>query len=267
MTLTTDFGTRDPYVASMKGVILTLAPRVTLVDITHEIPPQDIREGMRAIHEAHRYFPSETIHIVVVDPGVGSARRILCVSTDQGMFLAPDNGVLTGILEEFSSPKIVVVERDDLCLPTVSATFHGRDIFAPIAAHLALGLDPNDLGPPTKTPTLLPRRAPIVDVLAGRIRGEIVHIDHFGNLITNITLSQVEVLQGDLRVAVESNVESHPVPIQSTYSDFPPGELGALLESTGHLEIAIHGGSAAATLGVSVGAPVEVESRPGTDEK
>lgn len=253
ITLTTDFGTADGYVGAMKGVILNLAPEVTVVDIGHDVPPQDVRHGVRLLATAAPYFPSGTIHVAVVDPGVGSSRRGIALRTPIGTFVGPDNGLFTPFLAE----RLVCVALTNPAThrhPT-SGTFHGRDVFAPVAGHLANGLPLAELGPPVDDPVLLPR--PQTRRLAdGRLRAEVVYVDRFGSLITNvgplehdeIDLSDILVVVGDLSLRV-----------RRTYVDEVPGALFALVGSDGYLEIAARADSAAERLGLGVGAKVEVQ--------
>ncbi|MDD9975858.1 MAG: SAM-dependent chlorinase/fluorinase, partial [Candidatus Poribacteria bacterium] len=199
ITLTTDFGIRDTYVGIMKGVILGINPNVQVVDLTHAIPPQDIYEAAFSIYAAHSYFPRGTIHVIVVDPGVGSDRRAIVCQTDNAFFVCPDNGVLSYLLqstENEARPPVNAVEIQNKAyyLPEVSNTFHGRDIFAPIAAHLSLGIPLEDLGPPVQTLVQLPIQAP--ELSGNTLTGQIVKIDRFGNAITNISESAIAGLEG-----------------------------------------------------------------------
>ena len=245
VTLLTDFGTSDPYVGVMKGVILTICPSARIVDITHHVPPQDIAAAALALSAAYRYFPLNTIHVAVVDPGVGTGRRIIMAETPNGTFLAPDNGILSEILDEAPADCLLSVENSDIFLYPVSPTFHGRDIFAPAAAHLACGVDPKLLGSEVEPHTLVRSELfPKPQIIAGgAIEGAVVTIDHFGNLITNIRETelagmigsvQVEVLTGELRIAG----------ISRTYQAVPAGAPLALIGSTGRLEIAVNQGDA-----------------------
>ena len=183
ITLMTDFGLRDPYVGVMKGVILSRCPACTLVDLTHGISPHSILEANFAIRGSYRFFNEGTLHVIVVDPGVGGSRRILFLEKNGHLFLAPDNGVLTGFLD---NPDILrTVENDDLFLKEVSSTFHGRDIFAPVAAEIAKGLDPRELGPEVDDPVTIAWSEPNFN--QDNIEGNVIYIDVFGNLVTNIT--------------------------------------------------------------------------------
>jgi hypothetical protein len=262
LTLTTDFGTRDSYVAAMKGVVLSRVRDATIVDVTHDIPPQGVREAARTLLEAVRTFPPDTVHVAVIDPGVGSERRILCVASALGIFLAPDNGVLTRVLDAArrrdTAPEVFAVERPDLSLGDVSATFHGRDIFAPVAAHLLLGLAPCDLGPPVTDPVRLSLEVARRDDATGRIDGEVVHVDRFGNLVTNVSERLLPEHRSRLAIEVGSvRLEG----MVASYAALARERPGALIESSGHLEIAVAGGSAAEILGLGVGARVVVLCR------
>ena len=185
ITLTTDFGASSGYVAEMKGAILAVNPRATIVDITHVVPPQDIRAGALALRETTRSFPPGTIHVAVVDPGVGSARGLIYAAVGEQQYLAPDNGLLSGLARLERPSTIISLTRPDYWARTVSATFHGRDILAPVAAWLSAGLEPTRLGDPQ--PSMVELDWPEVKVAAGRIEGAVESVDSFGNLITNIT--------------------------------------------------------------------------------
>ena len=206
ITLTTDFGTSDAYVGVMKGVILGINLHVQIVDITHAVPPQDIHEAAFLIHSAHHYFPKGTIHVIVVDPGVGSDRRAIVCQIDGAFFVCPDNGILTYLLQtienaEELSGNVVAIQNQTYCLPEVSNTFHGRDIFAPVAAHLSLGIPLDDIGLPAHNLIRFPM--PPITISDGKLVGEIIKIDSFGNAITNISaaaLRQVLLLMSFGRV-------------------------------------------------------------------
>ena len=186
ITLTTDFGTADGFVGAMKGVILSLAPQATVIDVTHGIPPHDVRAGAFALETALPYFPQNAIHVVVVDPGVGSERAAILVETEQGRFVAPDNGVLTSVVPNDSAAHVYSLDKPNYWRRQVSATFHGRDVFAPVAAHLARGVRPALLGTPRAEMVRLPWPQPHRH--GDEIRGEVIHVDRFGNLITNVRL-------------------------------------------------------------------------------
>jgi S-adenosylmethionine hydrolase len=276
ITLTTDFGDEDGYVGTMKGVILSIAPDVRLVDLSHHIPPQDIRRAAFVVAEAAPYFPPGTIHVAVVDPGVGSGRRALIVETERALFVGPDNGLFSFILDNHPEACCYAIEEPAYRLPQVSYTFHGRDIFAPAAAHLARGVPPAAFGPPVTDPVRLP--PPRLDLEEERIVGEILHADRFGNLVTSIGRLQWQgaalVLQpafgplarrfpvlfraGEARVEVGDRVLSG---ILHTFAEAKPGELIAYPGSSGFLEIGLVNGCAAAALEARRGDPVVVRVR------
>jgi S-adenosylmethionine hydrolase len=247
ITLTTDFGEDSPYVAAMKGVILSVNPDVRLLDLSHQIPPQDIRHAAFFLAAAIPYFPSSVLHVVVVDPAVGSERAVLYVEVEGHRLLAPDNGCWT-TLPSASSPRVICLAEPRFWRQRVSATFHGRDIFAPAAGHLSRGLDPRELGPQTDSWVRLPSFP--AQQTGDRITGEVLFVDRFGNLLTNIPAECVgkprAVLVGDKEVTRWVR----------TYADAAPGTLVALTGSSGHVEIALCQGNAARRLGAAVGTPV-----------
>jgi S-adenosylmethionine hydrolase len=256
ITITSDFGMRDTYVAAMKGVILSLNRAVQIIDITHEIPPQDIRRGALCVMGVHRYFPAGTIHIVVVDPGVGSDRPLICVSMHDQLFLAPDNGVLSWAARGARSIDRVILFEERFWVTEISATFHGRDILAPVAAHLTLGVLPRQLGRPVDLWVELPWPSP--DVRDDRVNGELLLIDHFGNLITNIGATDIP---GNPASHLVSCGRTDRIRLVRTYADGKEGELIALVGSMGLLEIAVRNGNAAERLGAQVGTQVSVRVR------
>ncbi|GAB4532256.1 MAG: SAM-dependent chlorinase/fluorinase [Anaerolineae bacterium] len=247
ITLTTDFGLADGYVGTMQGVILGIAPQVTLVDLSHQIPAQDVRAGAFVIYQAVPYFPSETIHVVVVDPGVGSQRRALAVRTNQGTFVAPDNGVLSYVLASGEVQEAVSLTNPAYQLPQVSTTFHGRDIFSPAAAHLANGVPLEKLGPRAinlvRLPMPRPQPTPQGDLIA-----HVMHIDRFGNLI-------LDAVDGDVDVRSSFELGGRQIKgLSQTFADVATGELLAYIGSSrDHVEIAVREGNAAQTMGLSVG--------------
>jgi hypothetical protein len=255
VTLLTDFGVGSHYVAAMKGVILSINRQATIVDLTHDILPQDIRQGAWVWAEVAQRFPTGTIHVAVVDPGVGTARRILYALVAGQHFVAPDNGLLSRLALRTPASKMIALENPRFWLPSVSSTFHGRDIMAPVAAHLSLGLDPDELGRPSGQCVQLDW--PEVHVLPGKIQGSVSSIDSFGNLITDITSEMLrDAPNGEgTRVVCDEHETSG---IFRTYADQPPMTLLALIGSSGYLELAIVGESAAAMLGIPKGTPVTV---------
>jgi S-adenosylmethionine hydrolase len=255
ITLTTDFGADSPYAAAMKGVILSIHPAVTIVDISHVVPPQDIARGALVLEDVTPWFPPDTIHVAVVDPGVGTERPILYARIGSQQYIAPDNGLL-GRLMARTEPSLVLklMEREHW-LPEVSNTFHGRDIMAPVAARLSLGLDPRRLGPVVEQFTSLDVPVPLL--LDDKIRGKVIAIDSFGNLITNITHDLLAGRPNDTRCCVVCGIYE-TFGIYRTYGEQVQGMLVALIDSSGRLELAVVDDSAAERLGVAVGTPVVV---------
>jgi S-adenosyl-L-methionine hydrolase (adenosine-forming) len=253
ITLTTDFGEGSRYVAAMKGVVLSINPGVQLVDISHSVPHQDIRTGAIVLAETTRWFPPDTIHVAVIDPGVGSMRRIVYARIGSQHFIAPDNGLLSCLAMVERPAKIVCLSEPRHWLPDVSHTFHARDIMAPVGARLSLGLPPEELGQPLDQ--LIELSWPEVQRVPNRIEGEIVEVDSFGNLITNITREMLHGVPTNEVVVVKCQ-EHETQGIFSTYSDQPSMTFMAHVGSTGRLELAIVDENASAMLGVKVGAGV-----------
>jgi S-adenosyl-L-methionine hydrolase (adenosine-forming) len=253
ITLTTDFGLADPFVGIMKGVILGIAPEAQIIDVTHDIRSYGILEAAFMIDSAYRYFPAGTIHVIVVDPGVGSARRPIAAAAKEHTFVAPDNGVLSYILQgDAATPAAYWIKNPSLFLNAASQTFHGRDIFAPVAAHLALGTPIESVGPRildfVKKP--LPKPRPQGDKLVGTV----LRIDKFGNIITNLKRSHLGT-DFSIRVAGLSITR-----LCASFSEAEPGEFFAVEGSTGYIELALNQGSAADRLNVGLGAEIELES-------
>lgn len=274
ITLMTDFGEADGYVGAMKGVILSIAPGARVVDITHQIPPQDVRRAALALLEFYPYFPPKTIHLIVVDPGVGTERRAIAVQTPGGRFVAPDNGVLSYVLANEPEYTAVSLMNPAYHRPNPSRTFHGRDVFSPAVAHLAAGVDLHDLGPITTDLVRLPLPRPVVSSTG--IQGKILRIDHFGNALTNIqylrwkdetTLMYSPALPGD-DVAEPVTFQADRVTvmvgrhiftgIHPTYSVVSPGQPIVIVGSGGELEIAVNRGDAGNALEISAGDLVNV---------
>ena len=255
LTLSTDFGNGSPYVAAMKGVILSINPAATIVDLTHDIPAQDIRHGALVLDDVTRWFPEGTIHVAVVDPGVGTSRAIVYAEVAGQKYVAPDNGLLSRLAARTPPAKLVRLSNPEYWLDPVSATFHGRDIMAPAAARLSLGLEPERLGPPLEK--LVTLDWPGVRVGPRRIEGSVLEIDRFGNLITNITADMLVGRPTDGRACVICNVYE-TWGIRRAYADQSSGTLIALIDSGGRLELAIVGDSAASRLGVHLGERVVV---------
>jgi len=272
ITLTTDFGLVDAYVGAMKGVMLGIAPDARLVDITHQITPQDLRQTAYVLCTVYRFFPPHTVHLVVVDPGVGGARRAIALRTPRGSFVGPDNGIFSYVMAEQPVDAAVELADPRYHRARVSQTFHGRDIFAPAAAHLAAGVPIDQFGPPVLDPVTLP--LPQLRVNPGVIVGEVLHVDHFGNVITSIgrlawkaekltlkpAFRETAAREVDFQ-ADEASImtEGHEIQgVRRTYSEVEPGDVLALVGSTGHLEISVCQGSGARELGLRAGDPVEL---------
>jgi S-adenosylmethionine hydrolase len=261
ITLTTDYGASDHFTAVMKGVILSINPEVNIVDITHSVLAHDILDGAMAIGQAFRYFPPKTIHVVVVDPGVGTERRPLLVAGDQHYFVGPDNGVLSSVYEQSESLHVWNVISEHYFRQPVSKTFHGRDIFAPVAAWLTKSWQTSSFGEPI---TDFVRFAiPKAKVNGNQVQGAVLRVDHFGNLITNVTVEDVPdllVASGNLKINVGNGQVSKVV---RTFAEGAAGEVVGLIGSSGYLEISVNKGNASRTLGVGRGAEVTVELAPG----
>jgi len=254
ITLTTDFGTSDHFSGTMKGVILGISPAAAIVDITHQVQPFDVTDGAFTIAQAAPYFPKKTIHVVVVDPGVGSARRPLLAEMGGQYFIAPDNGVLSMI---FARGKAVVrhIANDRYFLKPLSRTFHGRDVFAPVAAYLASGILPSRFGPRIDDPIVLNFDTPVSKGHQAWT-GSILKVDRFGNLITNL---DVHKFAGVSTRAFALKVGSQTITrLALTFTECEPGELFVVAGSSGFLEVASNSGSAANLLGCGAGSPVEL---------
>jgi len=304
IVLTTDFGTTDAYAGVMKGVILHINPAAGIVDLTHQIQPQNIHQAAFILGTSHRFFPAGAIHIVVVDPGVGTERRALLLLTPMAWFLAPDNGVLSAAIQPFgqwTSQKSPLTQRGkegisslgesgrvpvpsgcsayeltnrEYWLHPVSETFHGRDIFAPVAAHLSLGIRPESVGTPVSD--LVGLSMPEPTRQGSAIRGQVIYVDHFGNLVTNIPAEQLagaapkrRGAPGQIQVEIKGQLirrlsrTYHEVGQQARGQGGRTGSsLLALIGSHGYLEIAVRDGNVALELGVSVGEPVYVVTAP-----
>jgi len=263
VALLTDFGNQDHYVGGMKGAILTVCPDATLVDLAHEIPAHDVTAGALALASSWRDFPPQTVFVAVVDPGVGSARRGLALEAGGYRFVGPDNGILSLVMADVEGPAALhEIANASLLRPDVSATFHARDVFGPVAAHLARGLPIAQVGPVVSDPVTLPQ--PILRALGkGEWEATVVHVDRFGNLITNLRRRELEEVLAsvandwsDIVVVVEGEI----LPLARTYADVPEGEGCALMGSSGRLEVAVHRGNAARLLGAGTGAPVRVRA-------
>jgi hypothetical protein len=257
ITLTTDFGAADWFVGTMKGVILGLQPRARLVDITHEIPAGDIRAGAFALAASHGFFPRGTVHVAVVDPGVGSRRRAIVVQTVNYLFVGPDNGVLCLALAREKIKAVHQITNEQLFLHPVSNTFHGRDVFAPIAANLSKGLPLARVGAPLKEFVKLSWPEP--QRTRNSIKGEIAYIDRFGNAITNVGNATLTSLgEGSCEIIVRGK---RLCSLQPFYQALPHGNPVAVPGSSGFLELAVNGGSAAKQFKLRVGERVVVRFR------
>jgi S-adenosylmethionine hydrolase len=264
ITLTTDFGYDDAYVAAMKGAILEINPGATIVDISHSVDPQNVRQGAFVFSTAYSYFPQDTIHVVIVDPGVGGPRRAIIVETDNAIFVAPDNGVLSYVLQTRSKKRASGLSLARLAPQSqafeitnpkfwrqpVSPTFHGRDIFAPVAAHISLGKPLTELGRAIASVNVFPLPQPQADA-RGVLVGHILHIDHFGNLVTDFTSQDLPSGQFQIELA------GHKISSLSQFYGQGQGLL-ALIGSNGRVEIALTGGSAAHLLASQVGDEVRL---------
>ena len=253
-----DFGTRDHYAGTMKGVILHICPDATLVDITHDVPPHDVMDGALQLAAAARYFPAGTIFLAVVDPGVGSARSGIAAEAGDYRFVAPDNGVLTAVLRDWTPKKVVELTERRYARPTVSRTFEGRDRFAPAAGWLAKGSQLTALGRPAADYHRLEIPTPHQE--DARISGVVLRVDRFGNVVTNLERKMVEAAAraGTIEVLAGGHTVGRLV---ATYADIQPGEICALFGSTDHLELAGNTESAAERLQLARGAAVEVRRR------
>jgi S-adenosylmethionine hydrolase len=251
IALLTDFGLRDWYVGVMRGVILGINPGAAIVDITHSVPPQDVEAASFALLASYKYLPTGSITVVVVDPGVGGRRRILCAESAGRRFVFPDNGALTELLDREGFDKMVSMENREFFLDPVSTTFHGRDIFAPVAAHLSLGVAVDSLGAATGEYVRLAIPGP--EISRDRAVTRIRWIDRFGNLITDCPSGLVEELSGRWN-GVSIDVGPHGVaPVVSAYEAVGPGQPIGIVGSSGYLEMSIREGSAAETLNLALG--------------
>ena len=270
LVFTTDFGLSDSYAGVMKGVALRINPDLRLVDLTHQVGPQNVFQGAFALGVSYRYFPSHAIHVAVVDPGVGTSRRPVLLQTPHGSFVAPDNGLLSRVLDDYlastpvasgavdlpSTVRAIHLNNPQYWLHPVSSTFHGRDIFTPVAAHLSLGVSPEAMGEATWALDYLAAPKPRVDTES--IRGEITYCDIYGNLISNIPMTLVED-----RAIAEVRIKGRSIHgLSRTFNDGPQSGLVALVGSHGYLEVAVPNGSAAGTLSAGPGESITVTFVP-----
>jgi S-adenosyl-L-methionine hydrolase (adenosine-forming) len=268
IALLTDFGTRDPYVGIVRGVLADRAPKARVIDLTHEIPAGDVRAAALHLWQAHAYLPAGTVILTVVDPGVGTARRPIAVRLPKGIGVGPDNGVFSYLLASGGAPQAVVIDVTRLSVEPPSMTFHGRDVFAPAAARLAQGAALSDLGPPARDLVTLP--FPCLEVSDRNATGEVLGFDSFGNALTSVGRLQAPGPELSLQPcwqpgppvsfrASEARVEFGAdcrLPLSRTYAEVPVGEPLAYIGSSGLLEIAVHGGRADEVLGLAPGIPV-----------
>ncbi len=258
ITLTTDFGNQDHYVACMKGVILGINDEAVIVDLCHEVPPYDIKYAAMLLDAAYDYFPPGTIHIVVVDPGVGSSRKPLVVAGKKYFWVAPDNGVLSLALAREGQASVVEADNAHFFLSGMSATFHGRDIFAPLAAWLSKGIDYRQMGPIVESYSRM--SFPEARLVEGKIQGEIIHVDRFGNLISNIGRNLWE--QARARWGSDFRLKIGQLEIRKLVNHYAQagalGEICALFGSSGRLELAINQGQADKILSLDMGQPLEI---------
>jgi S-adenosylmethionine hydrolase len=256
ITLTTDFGLQDHYVGTIKGVLLREFPEVQIVDICHAVQPFDVLDGALTLAEAYPYFPSGTVHLVVVDPGVGSARKPIAVTTQTQHFVAPDNGVLSLVYEREERAVVREITASHYFLQPMSNTFHGRDVFAPVAAAIARGVDPQRLGDVIQDFVRFTAPKPKV-VDTGVLRGVILKADRFGNLITNISPSDAPFLVNNDGVVFRLTAGTQEITsLRANYAEGVPGEVFAIWGSMGLLEIASNRSSAARALGIAKGMEV-----------
>jgi S-adenosylmethionine hydrolase len=260
ISVMTDFGIKDGNVGVMKGVVWGICPEAHIADISHMVAPQNVAEAALILARSAPYFPAGTIHLVVVDPGVGTARRPLAACIGASYFVGPDNGVITLWLEralaEGATAEFVKLDRDAYWLRDVSHVFHGRDIFAPAAAHLAAGVPLRMLGSPIDDPVLL--RLPKPQRHAHRVEGQVIHIDHFGNVASNILIADLGDAREHMDLVEVQLGAMHVVGFVKTFGERPAGETIALVGSTGNVIVSIVNGNAAANWGVRVGDPFNV---------
>ena len=258
ITLLTDFGHKDPYVGIMKGVIFGINPTARVIDLSHGVPPQDLMAGALMLRHAAPYFPRGTIHVAVVDPGVGSERRPLLVEADGSFFIGPDNGLLSLALDGKEPLHIIELSNEIYHLKPTSMTFHGRDIFAPIAAYLSLGMPPEDFGPPLREFRRLPW--PEIKATDRAVQGEVIYIDGFGNLVTNVEERTLRTFEADhLTFSLGPLTIRGLAPKYSAASD--RGYL-ALVNSWGLLEIALYKGNAHLSCGAKLGDKLDIRTKP-----
>jgi S-adenosyl-L-methionine hydrolase (adenosine-forming) len=260
IALLTDFGTQDHYVGALKGAILTYCPDARIVDIVHDVPAHDVEAGAYSLAAAFRSFPPNTIFVAVVDPGVGGRRRPIVIDCAGHAFVGPDNGIFTYVLVENYDYKVHEITNRALMSPHVSATFHGRDVFAPVAGHLARGVPVGEVGPLVSDPVVFPLQS-MRQTNPCEWEANVVHVDHFGNLTTTLyhrDLMSILAQAGNDPTEIVVVVEGWVLPFVHAYSEVALGEACALVGSTGRLEIAVNRGSAAQAIGAGKGSPVRI---------
>ena len=256
ITLTTDFGLKDPYVAEMKAAILSICPTVTIVDVTHEVEKFNVRTGAFLLASATPFFPEGTIHVAVVDPGVGTRRRSILMQTKRGSFVGPDNGLLVLAAEKQGVTVVREIANPQFMLPNVSSTFHGRDVFAPAAAHLANEVMPDVFGPEIRD-FVKPEFAKVARK-NNKLTGEVLHVDDFGNITTNISAEKLVLLNTRDVVNVELSNFRLKLNVRKTYAEAKSHEPLALIGSSGYLELAVNQGNAAETFNAKTGDKIKI---------
>lgn len=265
ISFTTDYGLDDGFVAACTGVIAGIAPATRVLDVTHTVPAQDIRHGATVLAHTAPYLPP-AVHLAVVDPGVGTQRRGVVIVAGDSLLVGPDNGLLVPAAEALGGPRAAfTLNQPRFWLPTVTRTFHGRDLFAPVAAWLATGVEPRQVGSPLPVTELLRLPEPLVDVDADRVRAEVVTVDHFGNLQLAVAAHQVP-WQPPTPLRLTCGGQHHHARLATTFADVGEGDLLALVDSAGYLALAVNGGSAASALGLRPGAVVHAEPAPGATQ-
>ena len=254
ITLTTDFGTRDPYLGALRGALLSACPGAQLIDLGHDLPPYDRLAGAYLLGAAAPWFPPGTVHLAVVDPGVGGPRRALAFAAGGSLFVGPDNGLFTAIYDRLEVAEIRAIDAGRLGLTDAHPTFHGRDLFAPVAGRLAGGAALSAVGPEVTDPVRLPLASPRRD--GARLLAAVLHVDRFGNVATNLTRAALTRCGVGER-ALGWPGRTGPLAVHATFSEAPPGEVFLLWGSSGYLELALDQGSAAARLGLTAGESLE----------
>jgi len=259
VALLTDFGVDDPYVGVMKGIILSINPNAVIVDVTHGIGKYQVIQGALILKSCYKYFPKGTVFVVVVDPGVGSMRRAIAIKTSNYIFIGPDNGILTPAA--FDDGVVDVYEVEKYTLPVVSRTFHGRDVFAPVAARISMGKPIEDVGRRISVKSIVSIEISKSETHNGEIIGEVIYIDSFGNAVTNIHPNSLRLLgieEGDL-VSVEIDRIRYEIPWVKAYSDVGKGELLIITNSFNYIELSVNQGNASEALKLKVGSKIIVK--------